>query len=82
MGSLEKRLERLEGRAGISEAEGAKRRYTEERHAEIIAELEAFEARMRRMSEPEREAWLNHPRRLAALRNLEEQFERRRRGEA
>jgi hypothetical protein len=79
MGSLNGRLDRLEGRIGISESEGAKRQYTEERRAEIIAELEA---RLGRMSEPEREAWLNNPRRQAALRELEEHVERRRRGGA
>jgi hypothetical protein len=78
VGDLNGRVRRLEGRAGISESEGAKRQYTDERRAEIIAELEAFKARLRRMSELEREAWLNHPRRQAAFRELEEHVERRR----
>jgi hypothetical protein len=80
MASLNGRMRRLEGRAGTSKGEGAKHGRTEERRAEIIAELEALEARVRSMSETEREAWRNDPRRQAALRNLEEQYKRRRRG--
>jgi hypothetical protein len=77
VGHLDGRKTRLKGGIGISGAEGAKRRYTEERRAEIIAKLEAFEARLKNMSEPEREAWFNHPSRLAAFQELEEEVQRR-----
>ena len=82
MAGLNGRVRRLEACAGISESEGVRRQFTEERRAEIIAELEAFKARLRRMSDPEREAWLNHPVRRAEFRRLEERVERRRRGGA
>jgi hypothetical protein len=82
---LNGRVRRLEKRAGISpdtEAERGQEWLMSETRARVIAELEAFEARLRRMSEPEREAWLNHPRRQAAFRELKEHLERRRRSGA
>jgi hypothetical protein len=80
--SLNGRMRRLEGRIGLSEASDARaeHRRTEERRAEIITELEAFERRVRNMSGAEREEWRNDPRRQAKLRELEEEIERRRRG--
>jgi hypothetical protein len=53
---------------------------TEERRAEIIAELEAFEARRRSMSDADMEAWRNSPEGQAEKRALEAEIERRRRG--
>jgi len=84
VGSLNGRIERLEGRVGIpkAEAEREEERRMSATRARVIAELNAFEDRMRRMSAPEREAWRNDPRRQAELRELEERIERRRRGGA
>jgi hypothetical protein len=84
VGSLNGRVSKLEGRVGIpkAEAEREEERRMSETRARVIAELNAFEDRMRRMSEPEREALRNDPRRQAELRELEEQIERRRRGGA
>jgi len=85
--SLNGRIERLEGRIGIPKAEAsAQAREQEMRMSETrercIAELEAFEARVRSMSEADREAWRHDPRRLAAIEELEAEIERRRRGGA
>ena len=82
MGSLNGRIERLEGRVGIpkAEAEREEERRMSETRARVIAELNAFEARIRSMSEAEREAWRNDPRRQAELRELEAELEKRRRG--
>ena len=82
MGSLNGRIERLEGRVGIpkAEAEREEERRMSETRARVIAELNAFEDRIRSMSEAEREAWRNDPSRQAELRELEERIERRRRG--
>jgi hypothetical protein len=87
MGSLERRLEKLEASTGISPQDEAKRRHTEKRRAEIRAELEAFEARRRGMSEAERkawwkriEAWRRSPEGQAENRALEVELERRRTG--
>jgi hypothetical protein len=84
VGSLNGRVSKLEGRVGIpkAEAEREEERRMSETRARVIAELNAFEDRMRRMSEPEREALRNDPRWQAELRELEEQIERRRRGGA
>jgi hypothetical protein len=82
VGSLNGRIERLEGRIGIpkAEAEREEEKRMSETRARVIAELNAFEDRIRSMSEAEREAWRNDPRRQAELRELEERIERRRRG--
>jgi hypothetical protein len=87
MGGLERRLEKLEGRTGISPEDEAKRRHYEKRRAEIRAELEAFEARRRGMSEAERkasweriEAWRGSPEGQAEARALEAELESRRTG--
>jgi len=84
--SLNGRIERLEGRIGIPKAEASEAREQEMRMSETrercIAELEAFEARVRSMSEADREAWRHDPRRLAAIEELEAEIERRRRGGA
>jgi hypothetical protein len=55
---LNGRVRRLEERTGISPEDEAKRRRYEERRAKIRAELEAFEARRRAMTEEERKASL------------------------
>ncbi len=74
MGSLERRLQRILENAGMpSLAEDeAKRLREEQRRAEIIAELEAIEARRRSMSEAEWEAeweaWRSSPEGQAAAR--------------
>ncbi len=83
MGGLEPRLRRLEDRMGTSadQASEARHSYLEEERAEVRAKLEAFEARLRNMSESEREARRNDPRRLAELQKLKERIERRHRGE-
>ncbi len=80
MGSLERRLEKLEASTGISPQDEAKRRHTEKRRAEIRAELEAFEARRRGMSKAERKAWLESPEAQAEKRALEAAIERKRTG--
>jgi hypothetical protein len=87
VGSLERRIEALEGSIGISSEDEAKRRHAEKRRAEIRAELEAFEARRRGMSEGERkvcwekiEAWRRSPEGQAENRALEAELERRRVG--
>ena len=84
MGSLNGRIERLEGRVGIpkAEAEREEERRMSETRARVIAELNAFEDRIRSMSEAEHRAWRKDPRRQAEIRALEEQIERRRRGGA
>jgi hypothetical protein len=86
VGSLKKRIERLEESTGISPEDEAKRRHTQKRRAEIRAELKAFEARRRNMSEAERgearrwlEAWRKSPEGQAENRALEAELERRRR---
>jgi len=81
--SLNGRIERLEGRIGIfskTEAEREEERRMSETRERVIAELEAFERRVRSMSEAEREAWRNDPRRLAEIERLEAEIERRRDG--
>jgi hypothetical protein len=80
VGSLNRRLKRLEMSTGTSPEDEAKRRRTEERRAELIAELTAFEARLRGMSVPEWEAWRESPEGQAEERALEAELERRRRG--
>jgi hypothetical protein len=80
VGSLERRLERLEGRTGISPEEEAKRQHTDKRRAEIRAELEAFEARRRNMSEAEEKAWRESEEFQTEKRALEAAIERRRTG--
>jgi hypothetical protein len=87
MGSLNGRLKRLEENSGILPEDEAKRRHTEKRRAEIRAELEAFEARLRGMSEAERkawweriEAWRRSPEGQAENRALEAELEKRRIG--
>jgi hypothetical protein len=82
MGSLNGRLERLEGRIGIpkTEAERAKERRMSETRARVIAELEAFEARRRSMSEAEHRAWRESEECQAERRALEAELERRRSG--
>ena len=79
MGGLNGRLKRLEGHTGISQEDEAKRQHTEKRRAEIRAELEAFEARRRSMSNAEMEAWRNSPEGQAEKRALEAELERRHR---
>jgi hypothetical protein len=81
---LRDRMRRLEERTGTSPEDEAKRRHTEKRRAEIRAELEAFEARRRGMSEAERkewweglEAWRRSPEGQADKRALEAELERR-----
>jgi hypothetical protein len=84
VGSLNGRIERLEGRVGIPKAEAereAERRMSETR-AQVIAELTAFEVRIRSMSEAEHRAWRESEECQAEIRALEEQIERRRRGGA
>jgi hypothetical protein len=87
MGSLNGRLKRLEENSGILPEDEAKRRHTEKRRAEIRAELEAFEARRRAMTEEERKAslewlkaWRKSPEGQAEARALEAELERRRKG--
>jgi len=83
--SLNGRIERLEGRIGIPKASAQAReeeRRMSETRARVIAELEAFERRVRSMSDAEREAWRTDPRTLAAKAELEAEIERRRRGGA
>ena len=81
MSSLGRRLEALEGELRIPETEAKREeeRRRAETRARITAELVALEARIRSMSEAEREAWRNDPRRLAELEDLKERLERRRR---
>ena len=83
MASLDKRIEALEDRMGTSadQASEARHMYLEEKRAEVMANVEAFEARLRNMSESERDARRNDPRRLAELKKLKESIERRRSGE-
>jgi hypothetical protein len=83
VGSLENRLSRLEDRMGTSADQASEARHSslEEKRTEVRARLEAFEARLRNMSESEREARRNDPRRLAELQKLKESIERRRSGE-
>jgi chromosome segregation ATPase len=82
MGSLNGRLDRLEGRIGIPKpkAEQQARRMSEKRER-VIAELEALEAHIKSMSKAEREAWRNDRRLRAAIAEREAELERRRRGE-
>ena len=68
----------MEGRFPASR-EVEKHQRTEERRAEIIAELEAFEARRRSMSEVEWQAWRESEEYQAGVRELEAELERRRR---
>jgi hypothetical protein len=75
---LERRLERLEGRFPASQ-EAEKHQRTEVRRA-AIAELEAYEARIRSMSEAEHRAWRESEEVQAEIRALEAELERRRRG--
>jgi hypothetical protein len=81
LSSLGRRLEALEGELRIPETEA--QREEEKRRSEvrarINAELKRAEARVRRMSPEELEAWRNDPRRLAELEDLKERLERRRR---
>ena len=83
MGSLNGRLDRLEGRIGIpkTEAQREQEREQERRKQRVIAELTALEAHIKRMSKAERDAWRNSPQQLT-LRAEFEEHERRRRGEA
>jgi hypothetical protein len=75
MGSLNGRIERLEGRIPAPKDEGA-----EPRRSEIIAELDALAARMRSMSPEELEAYRARPENVAARRALEEEIRRRQEG--
>ena len=84
---LRDRMKRLEQSTGTSPEDEAQRRHTEKRRAEIRAELKAFEARRRGMSEAERraawesiEAWRRSPEGQAENAALEAELERRRRG--
>jgi hypothetical protein len=82
VGSLNGRIERLEGRIGIPKADAEReveRRMSETR-ARVIAELNAFEARIRSMSEAERRAWRESEEYRAEIRALEAELERRRKG--
>ena len=83
MGSLNGRLERLEGRLDISktEAEREEERRKAEVRERINDELRALEARRRSRTQEEQEAWRNSPQQLARRAAFEE-HERRRRGEA
>jgi len=82
MGSLNGRVKRLEGLVPTTR-EGVKdHQRTEERRAEIIAELDALERRVRNMSVAEHEAWCQSDQYQAWARELEAEFERRRRGGA
>jgi vacuolar-type H+-ATPase subunit I/STV1 len=83
--NLNGRLKRLEESSGISPEDEAKRREYEKRRAEIRAELEAFEARRRTMTEEERKAalewlkaWRTSPEGQAENRALEAELARRR----
>ena len=82
MGSLNGRVSKLEGRVGIpkAEAEREEERRMSETRARVIAELNAFEARIRSMSEAERRAWRESEECQAEIRALEAELERRRRG--
>jgi len=82
VGSLNGRIERLEGRIGIpkAEAEREEERRMSETRARVIAELNAFEDRIRSMSEAERRAWRESEEYQAEIRALEAELERRRRG--
>jgi hypothetical protein len=71
MGSLDRRLEKLEGR--IEPAEDSRR-------SEITEELKRREASFRRMSPEEQEAWRNSPEGLAEREALEAIIRRRRYG--
>jgi chromosome segregation ATPase len=84
VGSLNGRVSKLEGRVGIpkAEAEREEERRMSETRARVIAELNAFEARIRSMSEAEHRAWRESEECQAEIRALEEQIERRRRGGA
>jgi hypothetical protein len=76
MGSVEKRIEVLEGRLGTNyEDEQAKRKRIEEKRAEILEKIQ-------RVLEQEGKDNDLHPRRLALLQELEEHVQRRRRGGA
>ncbi len=79
MGSMNGRLRRLEGRIEPPEDDAERRRY-EERRAEIKAELEALEARRRRMSPEEHKAWRESPEWAAEKEALEAELRRRREG--
>ena len=78
MGSLNGRISKLEGRIPTSQ-EAEKHQRAEDRRA-AIAELEAFEARIRTMSEAEHRAWRESEECQAEIRALEAELERRRRG--
>ena len=80
MRDWQKRLERLEGRLPDPREDVEKHQRTEERRAEIIAELEAFEHRLRNMSKDEHEAWRESEEYTNGVRELEAELERRRRG--
>ena len=82
MGSLNGRVSKLEGRVGIpkAEAEREEERRMSETRARVIAELNAFEDRIRSMSEAERRAWRESEECQAEIRALEAELERRRRG--
>jgi hypothetical protein len=82
VGSLNGRISKLEGRVGIpkAEAEREEERRMSETRARVITELNAFEARIRSMSEAERRAWRESEECQAEIRALEAELERRRRG--
>ena len=80
MRDWQKRLERLEGRLPDTREGVQDYQRTEERRAEIIAELEAFERRVRNMSEAEWAAWRESEEYKNGVRELEAELERRRRG--
>ena len=72
MGSLDRRLKKLEGRTEPA-AEDPRR-------AEINAELSRIEAHIRSLSPEELEAWRNSPEQVAVRRELEARIKRRRPG--
>ena len=82
MGSLNGRVKRLEGLVPRTQEDAEGRQRTEELRAEIIAELEAIERRVRNMSVAEHQAWRQSDEYQAWARELEAEFERRRRGGA
>jgi hypothetical protein len=78
MGSLERRIEALEGRWGLDEDPEAGQQRTEEKRQRVIAHVERILAQI---EDEERENPSAASRRRAALKDLQESVERRRREE-
>jgi septal ring factor EnvC (AmiA/AmiB activator) len=75
MGSMKRRIRRLEDRMDTTDHEAEARR-----RAKVRAELKEFEARRRGVSNAEMEAWRNSPEGQEWRRKLEEAIQRKRLG--